>query len=337
MTPIIPPDDPGDHGKGGSSGGGGLTDAELRASPVPVSVSGEVEVKNDSGNPLPVSGSVSVSNFPATQPISGTVAVSNFPASVEVSNDVGNPLPVSGTITANAGTGTFAVSAATLPLPAGAATSVLQTTGNVSLSSIDSKLTSPLSVTGVLTDTQLRAAPVPISGTVTVTDGSGPLTIDGTVTANIGTTNGLALDATLTGGTQKSILHGITKGTTTAADATVTTVDINHNALDVNIASGTLSVTTTSVSTSFTHNQTGSILASAQSQLVVASNPALQGVLIKALPANTGTVYVGLTGVTTATGFPVEAGENITLPIDNANKIFVRADVDGQSVAWVAI
>lgn len=45
-----------------------------------------------------VSGSsVSVSNFPATQPVSGTV-------------------------TANAGTGTFAVSAASLPLPTGAAT-----------------------------------------------------------------------------------------------------------------------------------------------------------------------------------------------------------------------
>lgn len=57
-------------------------------------------------NPLPVSGSISVSNFPATQPIS----------------------------------------AASLPLPTGAATSVLQTSGNTSLSSIDSKLTNPLPI-----------------------------------------------------------------------------------------------------------------------------------------------------------------------------------------------
>lgn len=34
-------------------------------------------------NPLPISGTVSVSNFPATQPVSGTVAVSNFPATQE--------------------------------------------------------------------------------------------------------------------------------------------------------------------------------------------------------------------------------------------------------------
>lgn len=54
-----------------------------------------------------VTGSVTVTNFPATQPVSGTVAVSNFPATqnvavtssveVEVKNDTGNPIPVSGT------------------------------------------------------------------------------------------------------------------------------------------------------------------------------------------------------------------------------------------------
>lgn len=48
-------------------------------------------------------------------------------------------------------------------------------------------ITGTVTVTGALTDTQLRAIPVPISGTVTVTDGSGPLTVDGTVTANQGT------------------------------------------------------------------------------------------------------------------------------------------------------
>lgn len=42
--------------------------------------------------------------------------------------------------------------------------------------------------TGGLTDTQLRATPVPVSGTVTITDGSGPVTVDGTVIATQGTT-----------------------------------------------------------------------------------------------------------------------------------------------------
>lgn len=48
-------------------------------------------------------------------------------------------------------------------LPTGAATAAAQATGNASLSSIDSKLTAPLSVTGPLTDAQLRASAVPVS------------------------------------------------------------------------------------------------------------------------------------------------------------------------------
>lgn len=80
------------------------------------------------------------------------------------------------------------VSASFLPLPTGAATSANQTTANTSLTSIDSKLTNPL----------------PVSGSVSVSNFPASQTINGTVTANIGTTNGLALDATLTNASQKT-------------------------------------------------------------------------------------------------------------------------------------
>ncbi len=57
-------------------------------------------------------------------------------------------------------------------LNAQVATEAKQDTGNTSLASIDAKLTNPLpisgAVTGPLTDVQLRATPVPVSGTVTV-------------------------------------------------------------------------------------------------------------------------------------------------------------------------
>lgn len=60
-------------------------------------------------------------------------------------------------------TGAVVVSSSTLP--SGASTSVKQDTGNTSLSSIDTKLSGTLSVTGSLTDTQLRASSIPISAT----------------------------------------------------------------------------------------------------------------------------------------------------------------------------
>lgn len=92
-------------GGGGGGATGGLTDAELRATPVPVA---------DGGGSLTVDGAVSVSNFPATQPVSGTVAVSNLPATQPVSGtvDVGN-FPASQPVTDNGGS--LTVDSAQLP------------------------------------------------------------------------------------------------------------------------------------------------------------------------------------------------------------------------------
>jgi hypothetical protein len=69
--------------------------------------------------------------------------------------------------------------------------------------------------------------------------------VSGTVTSNIGTTNGLALDATLTGGTQKAIARGAAKGTTSAADVTSENVDANTQALHVFLKNATIAVTGT--------------------------------------------------------------------------------------------
>jgi hypothetical protein len=108
--------------------------------------------------------SISVSNFPATQPVSGTVAVSNFPSSQAV-------------------TGTFwqttqPVSVSSLPLPTGAATSALQTTGNTSLATIATNIPAQGqalaadSMPVVLTAAQISTLTPPTSLTVTQSTGS---------------------------------------------------------------------------------------------------------------------------------------------------------------------
>ncbi len=90
----------------------------------------------------------------------------------------------------NVSNASIAVSAASLPLPTGAATATLQTTGNNTLSDIDTKLGGTLSVNVGLTDAQLRASAVPISftrlasGTDSVTIvPSGTQAVSGTVSA----------------------------------------------------------------------------------------------------------------------------------------------------------
>src|SRR6185295_11482477 len=208
----------------------------------------------DNGGSLTIDGTVAVSNFPATQPVSGTVtanqgtspwvvsgsittspdvnvhdgsgnAITSTSGSLNV--DVTNIVPVSqsGTWNINNVSVTFSLptEAATEVTLSGIKTDTDKFTFAATRLIVDgSQVTQPISgtvsvsgsvaVTGPLTDTQLRASPVPISGTVT---------------ANLGTVDGLALDATLTNSSQKTqIVQG---GNTAVVDATGDLqVDVNN-------------------------------------------------------------------------------------------------------------
>jgi len=99
--------------------------------------------------------------YQATQPISGTVAVSNFPATQ----------PVSGSVTVSNFPATQPVSIATMPSTpvTGPLTDAQLRATAVPVSGTFFQATQPVSgtvtATGPLTDTQLRASAVPVSGT----------------------------------------------------------------------------------------------------------------------------------------------------------------------------
>jgi hypothetical protein len=145
------------------SGGGGALAVEIDASEDSIAIGDGTDLATITTVGPKKGLDVNVINNPIN------VVVSN---EVEVTNDAGNPLPVNGTVTANLGTLN------------GAATSALQITGNTSLASIDSKLTSPITVTGPLTDAQLRASEVPVSLTST-TISNFPSNQDVTVTSSV--------------------------------------------------------------------------------------------------------------------------------------------------------
>jgi hypothetical protein len=147
--------------------------------------------------------------------------------------DNGGSLTVDGTVTANIGTTNGLALDATLTN--GTQKSIVRGGAKGATAAAD--------VTSTSIDLNHQALDVLINNTsIPVTDNGGSLTVDGTVTANIGTTNGLALDATLTNGTQKSIVRGGAKGATAAADVTSTSINANHQALDVTLynANGSL-------------------------------------------------------------------------------------------------
>lgn len=166
-----------------------LTDAELRATPLPVSgtvsVSGEVEIKNASGDPIPVAGEVTVSGIVA---VSGPLTDAELRATaVPVSGTFWQATqPVSGPLTdVQLRASAVPISAAALPLPAGAATAARQPALGVAGTASADVITvqgiaggTALPVSGPLTDSQLRATAVPVSGTFwqATQPVSGPLT-----------------------------------------------------------------------------------------------------------------------------------------------------------------
>lgn len=108
----------------------------------------------------PVSGTVAVSNLPATQSVSGSVSVTNFPATQ----------PVSGFVSVSNFPATQPVSAASLPLPSGAATSAKQPAlGTAGAASAD-----VISIQGVASMTPVKVdgsgATQPVSGSVSVSN-----------------------------------------------------------------------------------------------------------------------------------------------------------------------
>lgn len=209
-----------------------------------------------------------------------------------------SPVPISGTVTANLGTiagvatsakqdlllaelqlkadltETQPISAASLPLPSGAATSALQSTQDTSINTLLKPASTLAAVTLVSTvsavtaitnalpagtnnigDVDVLSLPAIPAGNNNIGDvdiasiaaGDNNIgnvdivtmpAITGTVTANAGTnlnTSALALSATQTDGTQKSIARGGAKGSTTAADITSTSQSADRNAMDVQI------------------------------------------------------------------------------------------------------
>lgn len=213
-----------------SGAGGGLTDAELRATPVPVSGSltvdttglatsakqdtllTELQLKADLTETQPVS-IASVPSHPVTN--AGTFVVQNNAATPAGNNNIGDvdvaTLPVAfntGTRSATTQRVTVAtddlvpISAASLPLPTGAATAANQLPNNHNVVVTSAPTTA---VTGPLTDTQLRATPVPVSGTVTANLAAG--------TNNIGDVDIVTLPVAFNTGVRSATTQRVTIAT----------------------------------------------------------------------------------------------------------------------------
>ena len=69
--------------------------------------------------------------------------------------------------------------------------------------------------------------------------------------------------------------------------------------------------------------------------LVSSSTPLKIGVTIKALSTNTNAVWVGGSSTSTTTGFELKAGEQIFIPVTDAQTIYVDVTTNGEGVSYI--
>jgi hypothetical protein len=137
---------------------------------------------------------------------------------------------------------------------------------------------------------------------IPVSDNGGSLTVDGTVTANIGTTNGLALDATLTGGTART---KITDGTNNAAVKAASTAAVAADPALVVAISPNNTITTSNASV----GSNNAALPTSSTEIGGSDGTNLQAVRVFDGDTGAGTQYVlGSILRKSASGGTVEAG-----------------------------
>ncbi len=279
----------------------------------------------------------------------------------------------------------------------GLATSVKQDAQTALLTTIDADTgTIAAEVAGLLTDTELRATPVPVSGTVTATP-TGTQNVD--VTANtIGLAtsanqlpdghnvtvdngagvsavniqdggNSITVDGTFWQATQpvSGTVAATQSGTWTEANSAaiktaVETIDnaISGSEMQVDVVgalpAGTNAIgklaansgvdigdvdVTSAVSSSFDHGSNQDIDTTAE-QITSTSFACKFGVTLKADITNTGIIYVGNSDVTASgtaatDGFPLSAGETLTLEVNNPNLLYAIASTTNQKIFWSAV
>ncbi len=71
--------------------------------------------------------------------------------------------------------------------------------------------------------------------------------------------------------------------------------------------------------------------------LIAGETPLQKFVEIKADLTNANNVFVGINTVTTSTGFLLDAGESVKIPIDDMSKVWVVGGAASQGFSWLAV
>ena len=179
--------------------------------------------------------------------------------------------------------------------------------------------------------------------TLSIDDGGGVITVDGTVTANLSSTDNTVLDNILTKNTEIDAVLDTIKVDTEAIETAVELLDnaISGSEMQVDVVAA-LPGGTNAIG-KVGHDITGgadgvTTVSTAGTHVVLASSTACKKVDIQAQTDNTGLIAVGFDAVdateATGTGVILYAGDIYSLEIDNLNLIYIDSTVSGEGVRY---
>ncbi len=287
-------------------------------------------------------GAVTGTFWPTTQPVSGTITETNSGAIKSAVEKLDNAISGS------------EMQVDVVSMPTTAVTGTFWQT------------TQPVSGTVAVTNAGLTELENAISGnemqvdvvtmpTITETNSSDIDTKLGTVNTNLGTLETSTDNIRGSGSNVKSLydLHGVlatintSVGTSATNSSNLSNISTKSNSMDSSLGSINTDTTSSknslididtavSVGSSFTNNVAS--VGTSAIQITTTSFTCSKGVTVTADMSNTGTIFVGnSSSVTTSTGFSLEAGDALFLPIDNPTKVYVISDTASQKVLYVAV
>jgi len=75
--------------------------------------------------------------------------------------------------------------------------------------------------------------------------------------------------------------------------------------------------------------------AGAETKVTIGSGALGVGVTVKAMSTNTGLVYLGISTVSSTTGFQLAAGEQVFIPVSNLDVVYLDVAVTGEGVTYI--
>lgn len=331
-----------------------ITDAQLRATPVPISGTvaitggGDATAANQATQITAEQAILAkIIAAPATAALQtqpgvdiGDVTINNAAGVAAVNiQDGGNSITVDGSVTANAGTN---LNTSLLLTQSDFDTKIgtpFQAGGSIGNTGFIANAGTNLNTSGLLTQTQLEVELDEKLGDLGQKNmaGSSPVVIASDQAS-------IPVAATLNAETTKVIgTINIASAQTIAAVTAITNAlpagsnVIGHVITDTNSTTAvTGTVATSEVAPTTVFNGKTSVT-TAGTRVVLAASTPVKSVTIKALSTNTGFIYVGNSTVAASNGFQLLAGDSISMDIANLNTINIDSSVNGEGVSYIGI